>query len=156
MIRLRPASPRDAERLFEIQRAASVAAFAHVYPPERFPYPDADVRALVCKRLASGPEGVIVAEEDGRAVGFAATEPGWLAQLYVLPEAQGRGIGSTLLEAAVAARQAAGDAELRLWTLEANDEGRRFYEARGWTLALQTRVVPYPPNPIDVSYVLAL
>jgi GNAT superfamily N-acetyltransferase len=63
-------------------------------------------------------------------------------------------VGSALLTEAVARRRDAGGAELRLWTLEANEAGRRFYEARGWQLAPETRVVLYPPHPIDVSYVL--
>jgi hypothetical protein len=40
----------------------------------------------------------------------------------------------------------------KLWTLEENWEARRFYERRGWTLNRETRVVPFPPNPIDVQY----
>ena len=42
--------------------------------------------------------------------------------------------------------------ELRLWTLEANHRARRFYERRGWRLNGETRVVPYPPSPLDVGY----
>ena len=42
--------------------------------------------------------------------------------------------------------------EAKLWTLEENWNGRRFYENRGWTLNGETRVVPFPPNPIDVGY----
>jgi len=44
--------------------------------------------------------------------------------------------------------------ELRLWTLEANHRARRFYERRGWRLNGMTRIVPYPPNPLDVGYLL--
>ena len=42
--------------------------------------------------------------------------------------------------------------ELRLWVLEENHRARRFYEKRGWRLNGETRVVPYPPNPLDVGY----
>ncbi|HEY7197580.1 MAG TPA: GNAT family N-acetyltransferase [Gaiellaceae bacterium] len=146
----------DLARLFEIQRSASTRAFARIFDPERHPYPDDDVRAYVRSLLADPETEHLVAEEDCRAVGFAAVSPGWLEQLYVLPEAQGRGVGGALLAAAVARRREAGDTELRLWTLEGNEPGRRFYEAHGWRLASETRVVPYPPHPIDVSYVLAL
>ena len=39
-------------------------------------------------------------------------------------------------------------------TLDADREpsARRFYEKRGWRLNGETRVVPYPPNPVDVGY----
>jgi hypothetical protein len=44
------------------------------------------------------------------------------------------------------------DGEPAGWTLEGNHGARRFYERRGWELTDETRVVPYPPNPIDVQY----
>jgi GNAT superfamily N-acetyltransferase len=153
-VTIREAAPWDLDALVAIQKAASTAAFAHVYPPEVYPYPDEAVRAEIARRVTLDEASYLVAEEDGQPVGFAGASPGWVDQLYVLPEAQGQGVGTTLLEAAVARRREAGDAELRLWTLEANDAGRRFYEARGWRLAPETRVVPHPPNPIDVSYIL--
>jgi len=155
-MRIRKASAADLDALLAVQKAASTAAYAHVYPPERYPYPEDAVRSDIGRRLTRDDTTYLVAEEDGRAVGLAAVSPGWLEQLYVLPGAQGRGIGSTLLDAVIAMRREAGDTELRLWTLEANERGRRFYESRGWRLAEETRVVPYAPNPIDVSYVLTL
>jgi hypothetical protein len=36
--------------------------------------------------------------------------------------------------------------------LEENWNARRYYEQRDWTLTDETRVVPFPPNPIDVQY----
>jgi len=82
--------------------------------------------------------------------------PGWLEQLYVLPEFWGTGVGPALHDAAVERRGTAGDRALRLWTLEANERSRRFYERRGWRLDGRTRVVPFPPNPLDVGYTLSL
>jgi GNAT superfamily N-acetyltransferase len=63
----------------------------------------------------------------GRLVGVAAWRPGWIEQLYVLPDAQGFGVGSALLAIAVS-----GQDEVRLWTFQANGDARRFYEARGF------------------------
>jgi GNAT superfamily N-acetyltransferase len=155
-VRIREASPADLDALFDVQKAASTAAYAHVYPPDRYPYPDDAIRREIARRLGSEETAYFVAEEDDRIVGFAGVSPGWVEQLYVLPELQGHGVGSALLESAVEHRREAGDTELRLWTLEDNEAGRRFYEARGWRLATETRVVAYPPHPIDVSYVLPL
>jgi GNAT superfamily N-acetyltransferase len=155
-VRIREASPADLDELLLVQKAASTAAFAHVYPPDRYPYPDEAIRKEIARRLADEATTYLVAEGKGRIVGFAGVSPGWLDQLYVLPDLQGSGVGSALLEAAVARRRQAGDTELRLWTLESNEAGRRFYEARGWRPAEETRVVPYPPHPIDVGYVLRL
>jgi hypothetical protein len=36
--------------------------------------------------------------------------------------------------------------------LEENRRARRFYEKRGWRMNGETRVVEYPPHPIDVGY----
>ena len=41
---IRAATRTDVETLLAIQRTASLAAFAHVFPPAEFPYPDDDVR----------------------------------------------------------------------------------------------------------------
>ena len=40
--------------------------------------------------------------------------------------------------------------------LEENHRARRFYEKHGWRLNGETRVVEYPPHPLDVGYSLAL
>ena len=48
--------------------------------------------------------------------------------------------------------RARGCATAKLWTLEENWGARRYYEKRGWKLNDVTRVVPFPPNPIDVQY----
>jgi hypothetical protein len=44
--------------------------------------------------------------------------------------------------------------EIHLWTLEDNARARWFYERRGWRLNGETRVVPFPPSPLDVGYQL--
>jgi GNAT superfamily N-acetyltransferase len=57
----------------------------------------------------------------------------WIEQLYVLPEAQGRGIGTELLGVPKGASE-----RLQLWTFQRNARARRFYEARGFILAEET------------------
>ena len=155
MIELRDGSVDEAEALVAVQKAASLAAFARVFPPERFPYPEQAVLADLRGRLTGGSTA-IVAVDGERPVGFAVVEPGWLEQLYVLPERWGTGVGARLHDEAVERRRADGDSVLHLWTLEANGRSRAFYERRGWRLDGETRVVPYPPHPIDVQYTLAL
>jgi GNAT superfamily N-acetyltransferase len=71
---------------------------------------------------------------DGAAMrGIIAFREGWIDQLYVLPEAQRRGVGKELLQVA----QNAFD-RLQLWTFQRNAPARRFYEARGFALIQQT------------------
>ncbi|MGF6433776.1 GNAT family N-acetyltransferase [Bradyrhizobium elkanii] len=65
--------------------------------------------------------------------GVIAFHDDWIEQLYVLPDAQGRGIGGALLEIA---RQ---DADrLQLWTFQRNARARRFYETRGFVAVEET------------------
>jgi ribosomal protein S18 acetylase RimI-like enzyme len=40
--------------------------------------------------------------------------------------------------------------------LEHNDRARRFYERLGWAENGTSRVVDYPPNPIDLGYSISL
>jgi GNAT superfamily N-acetyltransferase len=72
---------------------------------------------------------VLVAETDGEVEGYIACTDGWINQLYVRPDRQGRGVGAALLEHVLA-----DGAPRRLWTFQQNDRARRFYEARGFTL----------------------
>jgi GNAT superfamily N-acetyltransferase len=152
MPNLRPATADDLETLLAIQRESAVDAFAHVYPPERYPFPDDAIREVWAEALADPDVEVYVAEDDGVPVGAVSVGKGYLGTLYVLPASQGRGVGSALHDLALERLSALGFREARLWTLEENASGRRFYEKRGWTLTDETRVVPYPPNPVDVQY----
>ena len=153
---LRPARSDEADTLLAIQREVAVDAFAHVYPPERYPFPDDAIREVWAEALADPDVEVYVAELDGAAVGAVSVGRGYLSTLYVLPAYQGRGVGSALHDLALERLRALGFEQARLWTLDGNASGRRFYERRGWTLTDETRVVPYPPNPVDVQYAKAL
>ena len=88
-------------------------------------------------------------------VGVAAIEGEWLNGLYVVPAEWGTGVAERLHDAAVEAI-AAGHTEAKLWCLEENRRARRFYEKRGWHVNGEMRVVPYPPQPLDVGYSLDL
>jgi GNAT superfamily N-acetyltransferase len=153
---VRAARREEDETLLAIQRAASVAAFAHIYPPERYPFPDDDVRTLWRTALADPGIDVYVAEFDGGAVGGVSVDDEWLRTLYVLPEYWSHGVGSALLVHGLGRMRERGAKRAKLWTLEGNELGRRFYERRGWTLTDKTRIVPFPPNPIDVQYAIEL
>ena len=71
--------------------------------------------------------------EHGVMTGMIAFHQDWIDQLYVLPEAQRRGIGTQLLQVA----QQTFD-RLQLWTFQRNTQARRFYEARGFALVEET------------------
>jgi GNAT superfamily N-acetyltransferase len=149
---IRESGPVEAETHFRIQRAASLAGLAHVFPPETHPYPDAEI----LERWRSFTGRVLLAEEDGAPVGVAAVEPCWLAGLYVVPERWGTGVADVLHDDALAALRELGCVEARLWVLEENRRARGFYERHGWHEDGSTRVVPFPPHPLDVGYSLPL
>jgi GNAT superfamily N-acetyltransferase len=149
---IRPARLDEAGTMLAIQRAACVKAFAHIYPPELYPFPDDDVRAIWKQTLADPTVESYVAEVDGEPVGSVSVGDGFLRTLYVLPERWNGGVGTALHDHALERLRAQGHDTARLWTLEENWRGRAYYEKRGWTLTPETRVVPFPPNPIDVQY----
>ena len=65
---------------------------------------------------------------DPEPVGVVSVQEDLIENLYVLPEKQGRGYGSALLDLAAARCKGAP----RLWVLNINEKARRFYEARGF------------------------
>jgi GNAT superfamily N-acetyltransferase len=151
-MRVRESGPHEADALLAVQRAASVAALPHVYPPDLYPYPDDVIR----DRWLTFEGRVLLAEEDGEPLGVAAVEPCWLAGFYLVPERWGSGLADLLHAEAVAALRALGCSRARLWVLEDNPRARRFYERHGWSEDGSTRVVPFPPHPLDLGYSLAL
>lgn len=153
---IRRAKPDEAETLMRIQREAAVTAFSHVFPPDRYPFPDDEVREHWKSALADPDVEIYVAEIDGEPAGSVGVGSGYLRTLYVLPRHQGTGVGSMLHDHALERLRALGCHEAKLWTLEGNHVGRRFYERRGWSLNGETREVPFPPNPLDVGYSRAL
>ncbi len=137
---IRESGRSEAESHFHVQRAASLAALRHIYGDE--PYPD----DAVLERWQAFPGTVLVSERDDEIVGVAGIEGEWLHGFYVLPDRWGTGVANELHEAAI---------ELgvtRLWCLEENHRARRFYEKHGWQLNGETRVVEYPPHPLDIGY----
>jgi GNAT superfamily N-acetyltransferase len=153
---IRPARPDDAGALADLQETASLAAFAHVFPPERYPFPRDAVLERWTATLADTDASVLVAERAGRMVGLAAVRPGWLDGLYVHPDLWGSGVGRALHDDATALLRRAGCGRCHLWVLEHNARARRFYERLGWRENGRVREVPFPPNPLDVGYTLEL
>jgi putative acetyltransferase len=153
---IRGARADEADELAAIQREASLAAYPHIFPPELYPFPTEAVQERWQEALDDPEVTVIVAEEDGRAVGVVMTRTEWLDGLYVRPEWWSRGVGRALHDEVLARQRAAGSMRCHLWVLERNDRARRLYERLGWHENGDTRVVPFPPSPIDVGYSIEL
>jgi GNAT superfamily N-acetyltransferase len=149
---IREASPDEVELLLDIQRAACTTAFAHIFPPDEYPFPDDPVREEWRAAVADPEVEVHVAEVDGEPAGVVNIGGEFLCQLYVVPGHQGTGVGSALHDLALERLRLRGNERAKLWCLEHNTNARRYYEKRGWMLTDATRVVPFPPNPLDVQY----
>jgi GNAT superfamily N-acetyltransferase len=153
---IREARADEAEALAAIQRDASLAANAHIFPPDLYPFPTAEIVERWRDSLADNAVTVLVHEEAGSTVGVAGSRAEWLDGLYVLPEWWSRGVGRSLQDEVLVRQRAAGVQRCHLWVLERNDRARRFYERLGWTENGDTRVVPFPPHPVDVGYSIEL
>ena len=124
---LRDARRGDSERVADVYLKSrrtflDYAAMAHS---------EAEVRRWVATKLIPSG-GVTVAIVDDQIMGMLATSRkesvSWIDQLYLLPGVVGRGIGSRLLELAMAALPA----PIRLYTFQQNSGSRRFYERHGF------------------------
>ena len=85
-------------------------------------------------------EGVFVYEDEASnaVVGYItcrvdlASKIGWIPNMAVLPEAQGKGIGKTLMETAFTYFREKGMAIAKIETLEQNPIGQTFYPGVGF------------------------
>ncbi len=151
-MRVVPATAQDVELCFGIARAAAVAGFRNIFPPELYAFPDEPIRAHWASALGDPSSETYVAFDVDEAVGVVSLRAGVIETLYVMPALWGRGVGSMLHDHALDRLRETDVEEARLWTLAGNDRARTFYEHRGWRLTGRTRLVPHPPHPVDVEY----
>jgi GNAT superfamily N-acetyltransferase len=154
MTDIREARSEEGPILAGVQERASVAALAHIFPPERYPFPRDAVRDRWDAALAEPGARTLIAMIDEEPVGAACVTAGWLDGLYVVPERWGSGLADELHGRALELVRDLGSASCKLWVLEDNLRARRFYERRGWLENGETRVVEFPPNPLDIGYTL--
>ena len=143
-VALRTATLADLDMLAAIHEASAREAYRHIFPPAAA-FPREAARAEIALHLRDPAKRTIVAICDGAGVGLVVAGPardvpptlshgtvGQVSLLHVHPAARDRGIGTLLLDAALAWLTSAGHARAVLWVLVANDRARRFYEQRGW------------------------
>ncbi|MFC7070008.1 GNAT family N-acetyltransferase [Halobaculum lipolyticum] len=141
------ASVAEFRAAMAVNRAAWRDAYADILPSARLDamtVPDGrDLQERYEHATADGAFLVAVDPAPGAVVGFA--DAAWgddrkafcerddaeLRALYVAPERQGEGVGTSLL-AALDDRVPVRFDRLVLETFEANDDARAFYEARGF------------------------
>jgi putative acetyltransferase len=99
--------------------------------------------------LPGGYEALLVARQEGEAVGCVALKPlpdgaCEMKRLYVRPGARGSGAGRALVEASIARARELGYALLRLDTLPTMDAARALYLSLGFR-----PIERYNDNPIE-------
>ena len=150
----REATIDDLSALRDLEREANLVGLAHVFPPERFPFPDDDVLARWALVLDEPRVSVMVRDaEDGNGIDMlAAYDDTTLRHLAVHPDLWGRGLASTVIETVLRAMDARGTTVAELWCLEENHRARRLYEYLGWRAADDRRPAPWPPHPTEMRY----
>ena len=104
-----------------------LTAFATALPTVRLAHTADQVREWV--RLHLIPRDRTWVATDGLDVlGMLTVEQHWIDQLYVGPDYQGRGIGSTLIDFA----KKLSPERLSLWTFQVNEAAQAFYRRHGF------------------------
>jgi len=133
-VALRPATQEDSEFAFEAKKAA-----LGEYVRETWGWDEGDQR----KRHEQGfrPSATRIIMCGGQDVGLLsireADDRVQLLQLFLLPEAQGKGIGSHVLSEVLAAAHRA-HRPVALRVLKSNPRAKTFYERHGFALVGQT------------------
>lgn len=153
-VQLRLATADDVETLVLLERACGLDALGHVFPPEQFPYPEAEVRQRWAGRLADAAATTVLAV-DGAPVGFVCVRRGVVEHLGVDPARQRRGVGGQLLAEAVRVARAEGFGEVALWCLVDNHRALGFYARFGWVATGIRQRAEFPPYPVEERLVLA-
>jgi GNAT superfamily N-acetyltransferase len=84
------------------------------------------------RRLGPLEAGCIVADLDGRILGFAVIEGNEIDQLYVAADARGTGLAASLLSAAEEELARRGIDDAAIQCSAGNDRAHRFYARAGW------------------------
>ncbi len=135
-IRIRPVRGEELDELARLYMRAYRGL-------ERYGEPSQEEAEAYLGWLYTGcPEGFLVAELDGKPVGFVAANPSWQSrdrgevlevhELVVAPEFRGRGIARALMEEALRLGRARGRKWACLWVGEGNTVARGWYERLGF------------------------
>jgi ribosomal protein S18 acetylase RimI-like enzyme len=144
--RIREAEPKDARDIAEIHVRSWRAAYRGQLTDDFLDGLNVEDRIEMHRLALESPPAeyrMWVAEDEGRAVGFAVTGKSEDADadertaevfaIYLDPDQVGTGVGRILFSHAVGDLRDRGFRSATLWVLETNEMARRFYELAGWT-----------------------
>jgi ribosomal protein S18 acetylase RimI-like enzyme len=131
---IRPAQKNDQDLIRELW----VAFEAELPGPDYLRESWEDAWSDLARTVRDGV--ALIAEEDGRAVGFVfcvlgdrGRKTAHVTDIYVRPDARNKGIGRALLAAVLEPARAAGLEHVSLEVLIRNSDARRLYERLGFT-----------------------
>ncbi|RYP85689.1 GNAT family N-acetyltransferase [Nocardioides guangzhouensis] len=152
MTAFRAASPADAVALRDLERDAGLAALGHIFPPDRYPYPETAVLARWALVLDDPDVRVEVVEGEAGLDCVVAWDVGSVRHLAVRPDAWGSGLARQAMNRALAGIAAGGLGRAVLWCLADNGRARGFYEHLGWRTTGREQEAGWPPYPTEVEY----
>ena len=123
-MKIRPGTADDVPRALEIWRSAVDATHAFLTPADR-----SEIDAMVANDFLPNAELWLAVDEGDRAVGFLVMDAAEIDALFVDPAHHRRGIGTALLEHALALEPAA--------NVDASEQATNavpFYLARGFRI----------------------
>ncbi len=149
-VAIRRAVATDAAALAELGATTFVESFGQLYAPEdlqAFLRASHGAAAYAALLVGDSPSALWIAERDGRALGYAQAGPcglphaevrpgdGEIKRLYLRHEAQNAGIGTRLMDQALA--WLLRDVPRALWVSVYSDNpgAQRFYARYGFTFA---------------------
>ncbi len=138
---IRSATPDDATAIARVHVSSWKSAHTGVLPEEYLETLDTDSRLGEWKLILSEGRGsTIVAEADGRTLGFASWGPSRdedaerddveLYAIYLDPEAWGRGVARDLMRAVLS--EVRPGTPMSLWVPATSERARHFYRRHGF------------------------
>jgi putative acetyltransferase len=123
-------------KLAEMGDVAKVfrTSFDATYP--NFPKlrsPDDDLKYFANDVFHNNDVYIAAESTSGKVLGFIAFNHDFVQHLYLLPEAQGTGMGSDLLKTAMVH-----STSLKLWTFQENRKALAFYQRHGFGIIKET------------------
>ncbi len=147
-LRIRPATPDDADRIARIWWLGWHDGHTGLVPEELLAF---RTQESFVPRVTAAIPRTRVAEVDGEVIGFTMQKGDEVEQVFVDAAHRGTGVAAQLLADAAREVMAAGHAVPWLGVVTGNARAHRFYEREGWT---DTGEVEYPATTGPDSHVI--
>jgi GNAT superfamily N-acetyltransferase len=152
-MQIRRAQPADAPALARIHVEGWQAAYRGLVPDDYLDELSYEHReARFQESLAASTEETYLLEAQGQILGLVTVGTGHdseldgarigqIRRLYVAPEHWRKGVGTSLLLWAEHLLRSRGFERATLWVLAGSDQVRRFYKARGYRPAVESKLM---------------